>query len=111
LLGNRNDIPELLSASDVFLLPSLFEGLPYTIVEAQASGIQCVTSDTISQECAITDLVSQVPLDDEVFAIEAVTAYKRECHNRGRYTEEVKKAGFDINSTVKDMEAIYLRRG
>lgn len=106
-LGNRNDIPELLSASDVFLLPSLFEGLPYTIIEAQTSGINCVISDTISVECVITDLVERVALDVDLYAEKALSAYEKRNEQRHKYADLVSKAGFDIQKTVFEMEAIY----
>lgn len=54
-LGKRKDIPELLCASDVFLLPSFYEGLPIVGIEAQASALPCVLSDAISEEIEITD--------------------------------------------------------
>lgn len=50
LLGIRKDIPELLNAADAFLLPSLFEGFPVVLVEAQAAGIPCIVSDRVSAE-------------------------------------------------------------
>lgn len=106
-LGNRNDVPALLSAADVFLLPSLFEGLPYTIIEAQASGIQCVIADTISEECVITDLVERVKLEAEVYARAAINAYENRRNTRSEYAAAVSDAGFDIHKTVAEMEEIY----
>ena len=53
-MGKRKDIPELLCASDVFLLPSFYEGLPIVGIEAQASALPCILSDTISKEIDIT---------------------------------------------------------
>lgn len=50
LLGQRNDIPSLLHTFDVFILPSLFEGVPGVVIEAQAAGIPCLISDTITKE-------------------------------------------------------------
>lgn len=43
--GVRSDVPQLMQAMDVFVFPSLYEGLPVTIVEAQAAGLPCVISD------------------------------------------------------------------
>ena len=106
-LGNRNDIHALLSAADVFLLPSLFEGLPYTIIEAQTSGIRCVISDTISEECVITDLVQRVELEAERYAKKAVEAFNYRIKDRSVYAALVSEAGFDIHRTVSEMEAIY----
>ena len=54
-LGIRSDIDKILQVMDVFVLPSLFEGLPVVGVEAQAAGLPCVISDSITQEMKITD--------------------------------------------------------
>ena len=62
-LKARNDMPDIYQAMDVFLMPSLFEGLPFTLVEAQASGIPCVVSDTVSEEAALTDIIEYLPLN------------------------------------------------
>ena len=67
-LGMRTDIPEILQAVDVVVFPSLFEGLPFSLVEAQAAGIPCVISNTISRETQITDLVHFMNLEDSVEA-------------------------------------------
>ena len=64
-LGKRNDIPELLSASDVFFLPSLYEGLPIVAIEAQASGLPLIISDSITHETDITGNVKFLSLDDK----------------------------------------------
>lgn len=110
-LGNRNDISELLSASDMFLLPSLYEGLPYTIIEAQASGIKSVISERISKECIITDLVTVSPLLTEHYAKAIFKTIDKDVKQRGDYAEMVKEAGFDINHTVETMEKIYCEGG
>lgn len=62
--GVRSDVPALLSAMDVFVFPSLYEGMPNTVIEAQATGLPCVISDTITREADITGLVSYLPLGD-----------------------------------------------
>jgi glycosyltransferase EpsF len=67
LLGPRNDIPDLLKSFDVFLLPSLYEGLPVVLIEAQASGIKCVVSDTVTREADLgLSLLNFVSLDEDI---------------------------------------------
>ena len=61
-LGLQENIPFLLQAFDLFLFPSLYEGLPVTLVEAQASGIKVITSSTVTKEVAITELITFVDL-------------------------------------------------
>ena len=61
--GLRFDVPQLLSAMDVFVFPSFFEGMPNTVIEAQASGLPCVIADTITKEADITGLVTYLSLE------------------------------------------------
>lgn len=76
LPGVREDIPAVLSAMDVLLFPSHYEGLPVAVVEAQASALPCVVSDAVTPEIALTDLVDFVPLSapDEVWAAKVLEA-------------------------------------
>ena len=62
--GVRSDVPDLLSAMDVFVMPSFYEGMPNTVIEAQATGLPCVIADTITREADITGLVKYLPLQD-----------------------------------------------
>ena len=64
-LGNRADVGELYQAMDVFVMPSLFEGLPVVGVEAQFSGLPCIFSDKVPEEVEFTNKVKFVPLNDE----------------------------------------------
>lgn len=60
--GIRKDIPQVMSAFDVFAFPSFYEGMPNTVIEAQATGLPCIVSDTITQEANVTGLVHFLPL-------------------------------------------------
>lgn len=62
--GVRSDVPALLSAMDVFVFPSLYEGMPNTVIESQATGLPCIISDKITREADITGLVHYLPLGD-----------------------------------------------
>jgi glycosyltransferase involved in cell wall biosynthesis len=59
----RSDVPKLLNAMDVFILPSLYEGMPNVVIEAQATGLPCIISDTITQEVKITPLIKFLSLN------------------------------------------------
>lgn len=63
--GSRNDIHKILSASDVYVFPSLYEGLPFALIEAQANGLPVIASDTISKEIMLTQNISFVPLSQD----------------------------------------------
>ena len=65
--GTRSDVNELMQAMDMFVFPSLYEGLPVTMIEAQAAGLPCVISDYVSEECIVTsELISVMKLSDSV---------------------------------------------
>jgi glycosyltransferase involved in cell wall biosynthesis len=74
--GVRSDIPQVMSAMDVFVFPSFFEGMPNTVIEAQATGLPCVIADTITREANITGLVQYLSLDTppEQWAEQALAA-------------------------------------
>lgn len=61
--GARDDVPKLLSLMDCFIFPSLYEGLGIVLIEAQASGLHCVVSNTVPMETTVTDFVYRLPLD------------------------------------------------
>ena len=65
-LGIRKDIPQLLMAMDIYVFPSLYEGMPNTVIEAQATGLKCIVSDTITKEANITGLVTYVSLTNDI---------------------------------------------
>ena len=94
-LGMRSDIPQLLQAADVFLLPSLFEGLPISLLEAQAADLPCFVSDNVSKEAEITDSVSflSVLSPPDIWAAQIINA--RDAKRKNREKEFFDK-GYDI---------------
>ncbi|MCR4705130.1 MAG: glycosyltransferase, partial [Lachnospiraceae bacterium] len=122
-LGVRDDIPHLMNAADLMVFPSLFEGLPVTLVEAQASGLPVVMSDTITDEVIMTDLVTKAPMpgtvEDWITKIDAVTARIGEpskaqtagdaCDNaRQKYAAQIASCGYDVGGTAKWLTDYYL---
>ena len=106
--GVRSDVPDLLQAMDVFVFPSLTEGLPVTIIEAQAAGLSCLISDKVPIECKITDLVQQIPLSEsaEAWANAAVEAAQIE---RIDTSKLIKAAGYDITENAEKLQNFYLK--
>lgn len=105
ILGSRDDVAEIMMASDVFLMTSKFEGLPFVLVEAQATGLPCVVIDNVSFESKITDLVEFVENDADldVWASNIDVALSRKI-NREDYSTIVANEGFDIRNTAKMIE-------
>ena len=107
-LGSRKDVPDLLQMMDVFVFPSTYEGLPVTMIEAQAAGLSCFISDKVSIECKRTDLVQQIPLTAgaDYWADEIL---KAKMTSRKDTYEEIKVAGFDIQENAKKLQQFYIR--
>ena len=97
--GTRSDIPEILSAMDVYVFPSFYEGMPNTIIEAQATGLPCIVADTITKFADITGDVEFLPITDlDIWANSVMNI--RPILRRTKM-ELIKKKGYDINDTVK----------
>lgn len=107
-LGVRSDVAELLCAFDVFLMPSIFEGLPLVTVEAQASGLPLVVSDSITREIDMTNNVLFVSLNDSAY-IWAQEVLKLIDHERYNYCNSISDNGYNILNTVEKLENIYLK--
>ena len=106
--GVRSDIPEMLQAMDVFVFPSLYEGLGISIVEAQASGLPCIISDTIPDDCNVTQyLVERLPLSAPPEKWAEIILTQRDM-TRTDHIDEVRRAGYDIEEKAKELEGFYL---
>ncbi len=106
LTGIRKDVPELLQMTDAFLFPSIYEGLPLSIIEAQAAGLPCLISSAITKEVIVTDLVKQLSLEDdpEIWAETAIEMASGTV--RKDRTEEIGKAGYDVSELAKWYESL-----
>lgn len=105
-LGVRADVNELLQAMDIFVFPSVFEGLPVTLVEAQAAGLPILASNRITEDVAITNLITFKSIDVEPLS------WAKELDDlyvllRRNMKQEIKDAGYDVKQTVKELEEYY----
>ena len=98
--GVRSDVPHLLSAMDVFAFPSFYEGMPNTVIEAQATGLPCVIADTITREADITGLVEYLPLGNAAEWAERVAAAVRS--ERADTHPSFISNKYDIGSVVEE---------
>ena len=109
-LGNRNDIPELLMSADIFLFPSLYEGLGIALLEAQAADLICVVSDTIPELAVLTEKVRSVNLTESASVWGDIVE-----EMMGKYTvrrdrsELFTEKGYDINAQIKVLESFYMK--
>ncbi len=107
-LGVRSDVAELMQAMDVFVFPSLYEGLPVTMVEAQAAGLPCLISDKVPPECILTEgLVDILPLSASPETWAEKILEKRELPHTDRRAE-IAAHGFDITTEAVKLQEFYL---
>lgn len=108
LTGVQPDVWNYYQAMDVFLMPSLYEGLPVSLVEAQAAGLPCCVSDVVPHESAITDLVHFRSLCDDA-AVWADWVLTRAAEDRVDVRQQLRQAGYDISSTAQRLEKFYIK--
>lgn len=110
-LGVRSDISNLYQAMDIFVLPSLFEGLPVVGVEAQTSGLPIVVSSEVTDELRITDLVFKISLSSKTMIwAKQIDIILRNSKNRVGMVEKMKKSGYDIKEISKSLCSFYESR-
>ena len=104
-LGVRTDMAALYAAMDIFMLPSRFEGLPITLVEAQTCGLPSVVADTVTREADLSGIVSFV---DTANTAAWVSAMERAgVRERGNYPARVEAAGYSITESAKALVEFY----
>lgn len=102
--GRRTDVYKFYSMADVFVMPSLFEGFPVTLVEAQASGLKCIVSDNISKETDICNCVNFLSLDIDKWTDMIINLKKRDKDSVIEMNE------FNILNTVEIIERNFYGR-
>lgn len=107
-LGMREDVNDILQAVDLFLFPSIYEGLGIVAIEAEASGIPVICSDRVPYDVQLTENVEFVELNIDKW-LEAVERYRYFEDRKDTY-EAIKNSGYDIHTTAVKMEEFYLRR-
>lgn len=106
-LGVRSDVDELLNAFDVFVFPSLYEGLPFTLIETQCNGLPAICADTVTSLVKVSEYVRFSPLEqaDAQWAEFAIRAAK-EKHGENAW-RQVMEAGYDIDTEAEHLRAYY----
>lgn len=107
MTGVRNDVPELLNAMDVFLFPSIFEGLGIAAIEAQASGLHTICSDVIPKEAQVTELLEYVSLDDGVDVWAKKALQYNNHYERKDMSFQIKQNNYDIRKIAQDIQLFY----
>ncbi|WP_247943663.1 glycosyltransferase family 1 protein [Streptococcus oralis] len=108
-LGHLNDMKSFVSAMDIMLLPSLYEGLPLVSVEWQLNGIQCILSDTITKECIYTKQVTSLPIGTPLYWGKAIRDFCPEDRLRQSIENQrlAREAGYDIELESVKLDTLY----
>lgn len=103
--GNVTNVHEWLQAIDCLLMPSLYEGVPLTLIEAQASGLKCLVSSNVSQESAITSCIEFIPLECKKKWIDRMCNIDN--YKRHSMIEEISRSGYNVADRMNDIFDIY----
>lgn len=108
-IGVTNKVRDYLMAMDCFVMPSLYEGLPVSGIEAQAAGLPCIMSDSITCKLDVTGNIKFMSLEESPEEwLDAILSLL-DSFSRKSEKQAIKEAGFDINEVVYQLEDLYLR--
>ncbi|WP_047983973.1 glycosyltransferase family 1 protein [Ornithinibacillus californiensis] len=111
-LGIRDDITDLLQAFDLFVFPSLHEGLPVTLIEAQGAGLPCVISKAITREVDMgMGLIEYLPIDDRTAWSEKIVRLSKNRVSRNINNGILAQKGYDIHGTAERLQTSYVSLG
>lgn len=108
MTGNVGNVQDYLCAMDVFAFPSLYEGMPLSIVEVQANGLPCILSTSVPKDVYLTDLIRSLPLDREQDWVEAICSAERPAQPEP-YALQLTEQGFRTESSMEKISMIYDR--
>lgn len=104
--GGVSNVHTYLSAFDVFAFPSLREGTPLALIEAQTNGLPCIISDRIPKDVHLTDLVTALSLDEEDLWVEKICSARR---REGEYAGIIKSRGYGAHQAYEPIYRVYSR--
>lgn len=107
LWGTRADINELIMGMDLFIFPSIYEGLGIALIEAQCSGIKCIASSNIQNEAIVTDNVEKIDTSNIQQWIQEIQKIKHEEVNSRNIEFDERIKAYEINELVKHMYEIW----
>lgn len=110
MTGGKTNTEDYYQAMDVFVFPSLWEGLPVSVVEAQANGLTCLISDVITRDVNLTDLIFYLPLDDKKTWIENIKEVETKERKAVSESNKVKLQPFDSKSVAMELQYFYLEQ-
>lgn len=106
-LGNRSDVVDLLQAADIYVMPSLWEGLPVSAIEAQAAGLPVILSNKISKMTKVTPNVDFLDISSTQEWIKKINKISIDFKRKDTYSY-IKENGYDISDSAKIIESNYI---
>lgn len=117
--GSQSEIQAYYSAMDIFAFPSVYEGLPGAVVEAQTSGLKCLISNTVTTDVFVTDRIMPLPIDRVEDWSRVLDKWVSEMSGdqaapdtmtsgREAYVSKMRDAGFDVSAQAQMMQEFYL---
>lgn len=107
LLGKRGDVDNIYQAMDIFVLPSVFEGLPVTLIEAQSCGLPCIASSSVTRQADVGGVRFLGITDNDVSVWADALAKAEPSPNRAEGWTEVAKTDFNISVTAEKLLELY----
>ena len=106
-LGVRKDVPDILSAIDTLIFPSLFEGIPLTLIESQAAGVRLLISNNISRKIICTNLCKFISLTENDEWQESLMDFRKK-EDREKYNEQVQETNYNIKKMALKLQKLYI---
>ncbi len=113
-LGKTPDVNKYMQAMDILLLPSLYEGLPVVLIEAQSAGLQCLVSDKVSVESDVTDTLKFIAIDDTEQWVNEIQKSSATLKNSDRYQiclendKKISQSGYDVTQNAEFLKKYYI---
>lgn len=109
ILGARDDVNEIINSFDIFILPSLFEGLGIVGIEAQVNGLNCILSDVIPKEISITNNLDFISLNEDIKVwVDSIVMNSKKNSDRLKVNNFYNFSNYDIKIQSKKLQAFYL---
>ena len=107
-LGIRDDVPGLLNAMDAFVFPSLYEGLPFTLVETQCNGLPSISADTVTSLVKVSDCLSFWSLSQSNGAWAKIAVDMANEGHKQKAAADVIAGGYDLDTEAKHLRKYYI---
>ena len=110
MVGSKTNTEDYYQAMDVFVFPSLWEGLPVSVVEAQANGLPCLLSDVITHDVDLTDQIQYLSLNEKKIWLKEIATIQEKKRSGATTENKMKLQPFDATDVAKQLQDFYLKQ-